>query len=186
MTGMLVVREILGDLDEPRFAGRRVERLMVGSADAAKRRLRARTDAGANVAVDLERGSYLRHGAVLADDGGSIVVVERKPEEAMIVRLSTCLPPAERMTQAVRIGHAFGNQHVPLEVEGDEIRVPITTSREIAVETVRRLGLREVEISFGLVQLARERPSSPPAHDHGRTLAQSVDPDENLRVPQEE
>ena len=163
---MLLVREILGDVEEPRFAGRAVERLPVASADASKRRLRAQTDAGTDVAVDLERGSYLRHGAVLDDDGVRVVVVERKPEEAMIVRLSAELDPDGRLRQAVRLGHAFGNQHVPLEVEGDEIRVPITTSREIAADTVRALRLDGVEITFDFVQLGKAEPLRAPAHTH--------------------
>lgn len=163
---MLLIRGILGDASEPRFAGRRVERLLVDSHDASKRRHRGTTDTGTDVAVDLERGSYLRHGAVLADDGSTIVVVERRPEEAMIVRISPELAPEERLAQAVLLGHAFGNQHVPLEVEGGEIRVPITTSRELAAETVRRLGLPGAEMTFDLVRLGCEGPLVAPAHRH--------------------
>ena len=163
---MLVVREILGDADEPRFAGRDVEHLLVDSSDAQKSRLRARTDAGTDVALDLERGSYLRHGAVLDDDGARIVVVERKPEEAIVVRLSPSLELGELVRQAVRVGHAFGNQHVPVEVEGGQIRVPITTSREIAAETLRGLHLDGAEVSFELVRLGTHRPLQAPAHRH--------------------
>jgi urease accessory protein len=157
---MLLAREILGDAGEPRFAGRRVERLRVDSAAAARRRLRATSDAGTDVAVDLERGAYLRDGAVLFDDGERIVVVERAPEEALVIRLA---PGPDLLARAVRLGHAFGNQHVPVEVEGDEIRVPITTSREIAEQTVRALGLDGVELTFAEVPLGRERP---PAQGH--------------------
>jgi len=164
---VLLVREILGDASEPRFAGRRVERLLVGSHDAAKRRLRGTTDADTDVAVDLERGSHLRHGAVLADDGSRIVVVERRLEEAMVVQLSPGLEPGELLAQAVLLGHAFGNQHVPVEVEDGEVRVPITTSRELAAETVRGLGLHGAEVTFGPVRLGCERPLSAPAHRHG-------------------
>ena len=162
---MLLVRELLGDAAEARFAGRRVERLAVGSGDASKRRLRGLTDSGTDVAVDLERGAYLRDGAVLDDDGERVVVVERTPEEAMIVRLSSSLGREELLTQAVRLGHAFGNQHVPVEVAAGEIRVPITTSREIAEETARGLGI-DAEVAFALVPLGRERPLTAPAHRH--------------------
>ncbi len=163
---MLLARGILGEVGEPRFAGRTVERLLLDSGDASKRRLRARTDEGTDIGVDLERGAYLKHGAVLADDGVRVVVVERKPEEAMVVRLAADLDPAERLRQAVRLGHAFGNQHVPLEVEESEIRIPITTSRQIVGETVRSLQLDGAEVSFELVQLGRDRPLQAPAHAH--------------------
>ena len=158
---MLLVQEILGDASEPRFAGRRVERLPVDSASAAKRRLRLETDAGSDIAVDLERGAYLRDGAVLFDDGERIVVVDRTPESALVVRLA---PGPDLVAQAVRLGHAFGNQHVPVEVEGNEIRVPVTTSREIAEQTVRALGLDTIELRFADLPLGRERPL---ARGHG-------------------
>jgi urease accessory protein len=157
---MLLVREILGDVCEPRFSGRRVERLCIDSAAAAKRRLRAPTDAGSDVAVDLERGVYLRDGAVLWDDGERVVVVERTAEPALVVRLA---PGLDLLARAVRLGHAFGNQHAPLEVVGDEVRVPITTSRELAEQTVRALGLESSEFTYAEIPLGRERPL---AHGH--------------------
>ncbi len=157
---MLLVQEILGDVGEPRFARRRIERLPVNSSAAAKRRQRLTTDAGTDVAVDLERTAYLRDGAVLSDDGEVIVVVERTPEPALVMRLA---PGPDLVARAVRLGHAFGNQHVPVEVVGDEIRVPITTSREIAEQTVRALDLGAVELSVSDVPLGREHPL---AHGH--------------------
>jgi urease accessory protein len=162
---MIHVQAILGDAGEPGFSGRRVERLLVDSSEAAKPRLRRRTDAGKDVAVDLPRGSYLRDGAVLADDGETIVVVARKPEEAAIVRLSPELSGAELLSEAVRLGHAFGNQHVPLEIEGEEIRVRVTTSREIVAETLQALALRGASVSFGAVPFALERPSLHAGHE---------------------
>ena len=162
---MLLVQAILGHSDEPRFAGRRVERLFVTSAAAAKRRFRARTEAGSDVALDLPRGSYLEDGAVLVDDGERIVIATREPEEALVIRLSSTLEPGELVRQAALIGHAFGNQHVPLEVSEGEIRVPITTSREIAAATAKRLELPDVHLSFARVELGRRRPFAA-AHDH--------------------
>ena len=165
---MLVVRGILGRDEEQRFADRRREVLLIDSTDAAKRRLRATTDAGTDVAIDLERGFYLAHGAVLVDDGERVVVVERKPEQVLVVRPSLALAPAELVRQAARIGHAFGNQHVPLEVAEGEIRIPITTSPEIAAGTVRTLGLEGVEISVSLARLGKEHPiGSQAADEHG-------------------
>lgn len=155
---MLLVQAILGRHDDPRYAGRRVERLLLTSTAAAKRRFRATTDAGSDVALDLVRGSYLGHGAVLFDDGERIIVVQREPEEALVIRLSSTLEHAELVRQAALIGHAFGNQHVPLEVANGEIHVPITTSREIAAATAERLELSGAEVSFAHVEFARHFP----------------------------
>jgi urease accessory protein len=128
----------------------------------------------------LPRGSYLADGAVLFDDGERMIVVEREAEDALVIRLSSSLGHAELVRQAAIVGHAFGNQHVPVEVAEGEIHVPITTSREIAAATAERLELEDAAISFAPVQFGRTRPlaaghgshAPPPApehaeHDHG-------------------
>jgi urease accessory protein len=163
--GPVRVTEIVGDVDDPRYAGRLIERLVVASSDAAKRRLRAVGDGGTDVAVDLPRGSYLRHGAVLADDGERVIAVERAPEEAIVIRLDPRREPRELVACATRIGHAFGNQHVPVEVEDGEIRAPVTTSREIAEQTVRGLELSGVAIEFRSMRLGCSAPLVVP-HGH--------------------
>jgi urease accessory protein len=170
---MLVVRSIIGRAEEPRFAQRRVERVAVSSGDASKPRLRTTTDAGSDVAIDLPRGSYLEDGAVLADDGDRIVVVVRALEQALLIRLSPDLDAAELVLQAALIGHAFGNQHVPLEVVDGEVRVPITTSRDIAAATVERLRLRDTDVSFGCVPLAANRPLGSQHSHHGPDAVQT-------------
>ncbi|MEZ5100232.1 MAG: urease accessory protein UreE [Thermoleophilia bacterium] len=160
------VTSILGDLADAHFAGRVVDRVSVASADAAKRRLRLASAGGVDLAVDLPRGSYLRDGAVLHDDGARVVAVERRAEEAVVVRLAPDLAPGELLRQAVALGHAFGNQHVPVEVEGDELRVPVTTSAAIVGETLERLHLHGATWEVRAVPLGRERPLSAPAHHH--------------------
>ena len=165
---MLRSTAVLGLDHEQRFSGKRVERVAITSADATKRRLRCRTDAGSDVLIDVPRGSYLEDGGVLVDDGERIVVVVREPEDALVIRLSATLDHAELVRQAALIGHAFGNQHVPVDVVEGDVLVPITTSRSIAASTLERLELQGVEYSFDLVPLARRRPLTPQhPHDHG-------------------
>lgn len=161
---MLPVQAIVGNEGEPRFAGRQRDVARIRLADAAKRRLRITTDGGADLALDLPRGAYLCHGSVLVDDGERIVVVERDPEDALVVRLDLSLPAAELLRQAARLGHALGNQHVPVEIEGNEIRTPITTSPEIAMATVAALGLAGAHASVELLPLARDAPMGAAGH----------------------
>ena len=112
------------------------------------------------------RGSFLRDGAVLADDGERVVVVSRTPEEIMRVTISGQLDGEARVSAALRVGHAFGSQHVPVEVRDGELLVPITTSREVATRTLETLGLDGVEAQFEIRPLARLRPLSGHAHPH--------------------
>lgn len=163
-TEPLVCREILGDRDAEPFAGRRVDTVGVAAADASKRRLRVASEAGLDLAIDLPRGSFLRDGAVIADDGTTIVVIVRSAEEVMRVTISRKLDSDTRVAAALRIGHAFGNHHVPAEVVGDELVVPITTSPEIAKRTLDLLGLQGVEARFEQRPLALSRPLSGHAH----------------------
>ena len=164
---MLLVRAILGRQQEPRFAGRRVECVEVAWDEASKRRLRRATDAGTDVAVDLPRGTYLADGSVLHDDGERIVVARRRAERALVVRFDRSASPEQLVEQALRLGHAFGNQHVPVEIEGAEAHVPLTTSEEVARATVEALGLSAVRIAVAPVALGRERPlTAGHAHEH--------------------
>ena len=155
---MLRATAVLGRADERRLAGRRVERVAITWADSTKRRLRCLTDAGSDVLIDVPRGSYLEDGAVLVDDGDRVIVVVREPEDALVIRLSPALDRAELVRQATLIGHAFGNQHVPVDIVGGAVLVPITTSRAIASATLERLELPGVESSFALVPLGKHRP----------------------------
>jgi urease accessory protein len=162
---MLVVTEILGDADDPRFQGRTVERIPIRAADASKRRLRTRTDAGTEIEIDLPRGSFLRDRAVVAVDERRVVIIEREAEPAIIVRLGSMVPET-LLRDAALVGHAFGNQHVPIEVADGEIRIPITTSAEIVEETLESLRLTDVETRRGSVPFARDRPPRQRAHRH--------------------
>jgi len=154
---VLPVSEILGDQTEPQFKGRFIERLRLDSMEATKRILRRNTDAGTDVAISLPRGSYLADGAVLADDGVRIVVIERAPEPALVVSFALELDRARVIEAATRIGHAFGNQHVPVEIVGHEVCVPITTSAELARRTVDLLDLPGVYAELAEIPLGRRR-----------------------------
>lgn len=163
---MLRLDAILGRRDEARFAGRVVDELPVTWAEAGRRRLRRTTTAGDDAAVDLPRGAFLADGAVLADDGTRIVVVARTPEPALVIRLSDELGIDERVERAALLGHAFGNQHVPVDVEGAALRVPLTTSEAVARFTIEALGLSGLAVTVEDVALARWTPLHATGHGH--------------------
>jgi urease accessory protein len=162
---MVVARSIIGDVDDQRFAGKRVERLPVDAWSAAKRRLRGRTEGGIDVAVDLDRGVYLRHGAVLSDEGDYVIAVDRTAEDALVVRLTADSCEA-RILAAARIAYAFGNQHVPVEVGDHELRVPITTSAEVAMATAAHEAPEGVELRVESVRLGCTEPLFASTHVH--------------------
>jgi len=173
---VLVAREILGYLTEDPFrdADLTVDRLSVTWADATRRRLRASTEEGDDVALDLPRGTYLADGAVLVHQPPRVIAVRRPLEPALIVVIATESRHA-MLDAALRIGHAFGNQHAPLDLHDGEIWIPLTTSEGVARATITGLHLDDVTtVCVGSVALGAARPllgaggeSHHTAHDHG-------------------
>lgn len=152
------ITHVLGHQDDPVFSERRRDPLPVAWDEAGKPRLRRTTTLGQDIAVDLGRGHYLADGDVLADDGDTIIVIERTSERALVVHLDPSAPIQHLLHDAVRLGHAFGNQHVPLEADGSTVVVPLTTSEDVARHTVQALGLHTATVTVEQVRLGSREP----------------------------
>jgi urease accessory protein UreE len=163
----VIVQELLGEASDPRFANRRCDTLPLTSEEARRRRLRADTATGTSVAVDLPRGSFIAHGAVLHDDGERIVVAERAPEPALIVRLDASQPADVLLAQAALVGHWAGNQHLLVETAGNEVRVRIATTAALMLEAARALDLPGAAVFVAEVPFARDRAPLVAGHSHG-------------------
>ncbi|CAN5776658.1 hypothetical protein BH10ACT1_BH10ACT1_22390 [soil metagenome] len=135
------VRALLGHRGEDRYAGRVVDTVEVGVLEAGRRRFRRSSAAALDVVVDLDEPLYLFDGAVLHDDGTTLVAVARPTMDTLVVRFDEGLELEGLLQAAVLVGHAFGNQHVGLEVVGREVLVPVTTSPQVALATIERLAL---------------------------------------------
>jgi len=164
---MLVAGEVLGRLGDACFAGREVDPVDVTWSEAGRSRLRRRSHAGVDIATDVPRGAYLADGAVLSDDGVRVIAVRRPPEPTLVIRLTEDQRVGSLVEQAVRIGHAFGNQHVPVEAAGTTLLVPLTTSESVARATVERLGI-DAAVTTEHVALGRDVQL---AHGHGHREA---------------
>lgn len=161
------VTSLLGHVSDPRFACRRVIGVPVAWDEATRRRLRRSAADGTDVTISLRDGAYLADGAVLEDDGERIFAVARPPEPALVVRFDLTLPAALLVEQALALGQAFGNQHVPIDATRGEARIPLTTSESIARGTVEALGLEGATVTVGEVALGVSRPlSSGHGHHH--------------------
>jgi urease accessory protein len=131
---------ILGDIDDPAFAGRLRHTVTIGWGDAAKARQLAVSDTGVQVRIRLPRGSFLADGAVIADDGEQVVVVQRPLEPAVTVPFAgnTGVSGARRM---LALGYLLGNQHAPIDLTGDAVAAPLFTSAEAAMALLADLGI---------------------------------------------
>lgn len=109
---MLRLNKIIGTVSDPDIAealhgmqhADAVEYIVLEPQDAARRRIRARTDRGTDCAISLSRDERLRDGAVLLIESGRAIVV-RLTETQWLPFM-----PAD-LTSALEIGHAAGNAH---------------------------------------------------------------------------
>lgn len=164
---MLVSTEIVGCFNEGHHTSGTVDFIEIPWAEAGKRLLRRRTKGGIDFAISLEHSQYLFHRAILLITDEQTVVVSRPKEPALVIDFTQRRSVEDVIQQAALIGHAFGNQHMPIEVDGSSILVPMLTSEDVMTRTVRDLKLGELSLRFDNVRLGASRPLMMTGHVHG-------------------
>ena len=107
--------EPLGNLDDFALRGRRLERVFVESDDCAKRVLRFETSIGP-IGMRFDGERRLRDGDVVHADDELVIAIAVAADDVLVGR-----PPT--IAAALALGHALGNRHCPVQVEGDAIVV---------------------------------------------------------------
>ncbi len=121
---MLRLNGILGSASDPEFFDRlhrlqhqgRVERIIIGSEDAARHRLRLKTDAGTECAISLPRDQRLANGSILLMEGDRAILVIMREEEVLK------LLPADAAA-ALELGYFAGNMHWAVRFIGAELHI---------------------------------------------------------------
>lgn len=126
-----------------------VEKVAISRSESERMRMRKTTDKGTDVALALPAGTRLRHGDVVSLSE-KMIVIAVEPEKVAIVRLKN----GDTRT-AVLVGHAIGNLHRPVKVEGDRIILPVQSDGEI--EMLRRqlgqvAGGVEITLDFAVFE----------------------------------
>ena len=150
---MILVEAVLGNAADPEWAARlaaaTVDALELDHWEAQKNRFRKKTAGGVEIAVSLDRGTFMRDGDVLLWDAQTAraVVARISLRDVMIVHLDGLAPlaPDIAMRTCVELGHALGNQHWPALVKGNRVYVPLTVDRKVmssVMNTHRFEGIR--------------------------------------------
>jgi urease accessory protein len=150
---MILVEAVLGNAGDPEWAARlsaaAVDPLELDHWEAQKNRFRKKSAGGVEIAVSLDRGTFMRDGDVLLWDAQAsrAVVARISLRDVMIVHLDDLarLPPDVAMRTCVELGHALGNQHWPALVKGTRVYVPLTVDRKVmssVMNTHRFEGIR--------------------------------------------
>jgi urease accessory protein len=150
---VILVEAVLGNAAEPhwaaRLAGAAVDSLELDHWEAQKNRFRKKTAGGVELAVSLDRGTFMRDGDVLLWDAAAAraVVARISLRDVMIIHLDGMAgaPPEIALRTCVELGHALGNQHWPALVKGNRVYVPLTVDRTVmasVMNTHRFEGIR--------------------------------------------
>jgi urease accessory protein len=120
-----------------------------------RRRIALRTEAGAELLLDLPQAARLRDGDGLALENGGVVRVRAKPERLLEIRASDD-------ATLLRIAWHLGNRHLPLQALNRQLRIRID---HVIADLVTQLGgkVEELEAPFDPEAGAYEG-----AHHHDR------------------
>jgi urease accessory protein len=150
---MILVESVLGNASEPEWAARlaaaSVDTFALDHWEAQKNRLRKKTSGGLEIAVSLDRGTFMQDGDVLLWDAAahSAVVARLTLRDVMVIHLDELANGAPELAvrTCVELGHALGNQHWPALVKGGVVYVPLTVDRKVmasVMNTHRFEGIR--------------------------------------------
>jgi urease accessory protein len=193
---LILVERILGHRDDPAWSARlahaTVEPLALDHWEAQKNRFRKKTATGREVAVSLDRGTFLRDGDILLWDEATqaAVVAQISLREVMVIHLDAldAESPEIAARTCVELGHALGNQHWPALVKGRRVFVPLTVDRKVmasVMNTHRFEGIRYEFVPGGEIvpYLAPHESrrlfggAEGPVHTHAHDRYVTVDPD---------
>ncbi|QLH76778.1 urease accessory protein UreE [Halosimplex rubrum] len=135
---MLVAETFVGRLDDESVA-ERVERgdpLRIEVDETERRRSRFRTTAEDGTDLGVVVARELRDGDVLST-GDRLVVVSLEAVDAMVLDFGGVADPDRAaVTAALELGHAVGNRHWDLAVEGERAYLPLADTRDRMESTV--------------------------------------------------
>jgi urease accessory protein len=153
---VIIIERVLGNTCDPEWAARlaaaTVEPLALDHWEAQKNRFRKKTASGAEIAVSLDRGAFLRDGDVLVWDAAAAraVVARISLRDVMIVHLDelAAQDPEYAMRTCVELGHALGNQHWPALVKGTRVFVPLTVDHKVMASVMKTHRFEGIRYEF--------------------------------------
>ena len=107
------------------------ESIRINRIEAQRVRMRKTSSKGTDIALIMTPGTKLRHGDVLLVTNDKMVIMELEPENVAVIQVKDNIPEHDAVQVPVTIGHAIGNLHRPIKLEGRKIYFPIQTDSEI-------------------------------------------------------
>jgi len=107
------------------------EKIRISRLESQRARMRKKTDKGTDVGIQLAAGTIIRNGDVILLEKGKMILVEIEPELVAAIQLQGHSTDHDLFELTVKIGHALGNLHRPIRIEGHKISLPIQDDSEI-------------------------------------------------------
>jgi urease accessory protein len=153
---VILVEAVLGNAADAewqaRLAAATVDPLELDHWEAQKNRFRKKTKSGAELAVSLDRGTFMRDGDVLVWDAAAAraVVARISLRDVMVIHLDgvTEASPEVAMRTCLELGHALGNQHWPALVKGGRVYVPLTVDRKVMSSVMNTHRFESIRYEF--------------------------------------
>jgi len=137
---MITINSIIGNLYHDSNLRKRYEEMSsqslcesirINRMEAQRVRMRKRSSKGTDIALTTTPGTRLRHGDVLMAGNDKMITIELEPENLAVVEVRDNIHEHDAVQVPVTIGHAIGNLHRPIKLEGRKIYFPIQTDSEI-------------------------------------------------------
>ena len=107
------------------------ESITINRMEAQRARMRKRSSKGTDIALTMTPGTRLSHGDVLMVENDKMITIELEPENIAVIQIKDNIHEHDAVQVPVTIGHAIGNLHRPIKLEGRKIYFPIQMDSEI-------------------------------------------------------
>jgi urease accessory protein len=137
---MITINSIIGNLYHDSNLRKRYEEMSsqslcesirINRMEAQRVRMRKRSSKGTDIALTTTPGTRLRHGDVLMAGNDKMITIELEPENLAVIQVKDNIDEHDAVQLPVAIGHAIGNLHRPIKLEGRKIYFPRQTDSEI-------------------------------------------------------
>lgn len=110
----MILDKILGNIKDMENVHCHIERIYLESDELLKRVLRVTSDHGHEYGISLPKGSEMKDGDILFNDGHNIVVVSVKEDDVIVIT-------PKDINEMGEVAHNLGNKHLPVQIEDGKI-----------------------------------------------------------------
>lgn len=110
----MILDKILGNIKDMEDIHCHVERIYLENDELLKRVLRVTSDHGHEYGISLPKGSEMRDGDILFNDGHNMVVISVKEDDVIVIT------PRD-INEMGEVAHNLGNKHLPVQIEDGKI-----------------------------------------------------------------